>query len=283
MRMLFEASIRPARLHSEGAAGNRIHRGDRRQRPRPGLRLPTFRHRVGRARYARMGVILVEWRRHRPVHARDGVRHAELSPVEWRHLGGSFTYQYFHDRDTDLDNFGDGPEYGLYTAIAYATGSWGDILYGKTYGAISEIVDIAPSAIGFNYTVNTPFFIHVERPRFAPRSPTASPDFLQPSERFAYYSPDLDGFRLGVTYAEKIQDDGAAASPMSIRRMPSMPRSSGRANTASCICARPVATSRPKPTYSPSMPALPPIRSTGSSAAPVVGQLDARRQLRLHG
>jgi predicted porin len=124
-------------------------------------------------------------------------------------LGGSFSYQYFTDHDDDIDNLGDGPHADLYTAMVYATGLWGDVLYGKTFGAVTELIDIAPSAIGVNYSVNTPFFIHVERPRFAPRSPTASPDFRQPYERFGYYSADFDGFRLGVTYAEDVQDEGA--------------------------------------------------------------------------
>lgn len=126
-------------------------------------------------------------------------------------IGGSFSYQYFTDRDVNIDNLGDGADGELYTAIVYATGPWGDILYGKTFGAITELIDVAPSAIGVNYSVNTPFFMHMERPRFAPRSPTASPDFRQPHERFGYYSADFDGFRLGATYAQEIQDDGAPA------------------------------------------------------------------------
>jgi predicted porin len=124
-------------------------------------------------------------------------------------VGGAVTAQYFTNYDEDIDNLGDGPHGDLYTAIGYVSGPWGDVLYGKTFGAVTELIDIAPSAIGVDYSVNTPFFIHVERPRFAPRSPTASPDFRQPHERFGYYSGEFDGFRLGVTYAESIQDEGA--------------------------------------------------------------------------
>ena len=124
-------------------------------------------------------------------------------------IGVAARYQFFTDRDKNVDNLGDGPDAEFYTGIVYATGAWGDVLYGKTFGAVTELVDIAPSAIGVNYSVNTPFFIHKQRPRFAPRSPTASPDFRESNERFGYYSPNFDGFRLGVTYAENIEDDGA--------------------------------------------------------------------------
>jgi hypothetical protein len=121
-------------------------------------------------------------------------------------IGASGSVEYFSNLDVNVDNIGDKPEVGVYTAVVYATGVWGDILYGKSYGATTELMDVAPSAIGFNFSVNSPFFIHTERPRLAPRSPTASLDFHQPSERYGFYSADYDGFRLGVTYAGKIHD-----------------------------------------------------------------------------
>jgi hypothetical protein len=85
-------------------------------------------------------------------------------------IGASGSVEYFSNLDVNVDNIGDKPEVGVYTAVVYATGVWGDILYGKSYGATTELMDVAPSAIGFNFSVNSPFFIHTERPRLAPVS-----------------------------------------------------------------------------------------------------------------
>ncbi len=115
------------------------------------------------------------------------------------------------NQDDDIDNIGDGPRGEIYRAYAFAETRWGNFVAGKTFGAVTELVDVAPSAIELNYGIDTPFFIHVMRPRFAPRSATMSPDFLERTERVAYYSPDGDGFRIGVSYAPELQDDGKQA------------------------------------------------------------------------
>lgn len=112
------------------------------------------------------------------------------------------------DEDTDFDNRGDGPRGEVYRAYGFIETEWGSLVFGKTFGAVTELLDTAPSAIGNSYTVDTPFFMHVTRPRFAPRSPSMSPDFEERTERIAYYSPMGQPFQFGISYAPELQDDG---------------------------------------------------------------------------
>jgi len=123
--------------------------------------------------------------------------------------GVNVAIQGYSAIDKDGDNLTDGSRGEIFTAVAYLTGKFGDLIAGKAYSAVSELVDIAPSAIGVNYGVNSPFLIHVENTRFSPRSASISPDFLERDDRVGFYTPDVDGFRLGVTYAPEIHDEFA--------------------------------------------------------------------------
>lgn len=126
-------------------------------------------------------------------------------------VGAKAKVQGFSNYDKYIRNIGQGPHGELWTGIGYISGIYGDVVAGKTFGAVSEMLDQAPSAIGPNYGVWEPWFIHVRRPGFAPESPTTSPDFRESTPRVGFYSPNHDGFQFAVTYAPKIESMEPAA------------------------------------------------------------------------
>jgi hypothetical protein len=108
------------------------------------------------------------------------------------------------DGEVDQDNDGfDLNDSGLNTVTAYLSGAAGDLVIGRTSGALSQLTFSAPNVAGGVYGVNFPHLIHTETIGFASYSPTSSPNYFERSTKIAFYTPDRLGLRLGVSYAPR--------------------------------------------------------------------------------